>query len=82
MVSLVILDRTGLTAGCRSIPRYAIRGKQLFAIAVVLIILLSAVLLSLDTRHRRGEISYRRVIIAVAITFFDAGSLTGQTAYP
>ena len=50
----------------------------MFGIIVVLGVILSAVLLALDTRHRTGRISYWRIIIAVAITFFGAGSLAGQ----
>jgi len=50
----------------------------MFAIIVVLGVLLSAILLALDSKRRTGRISYWRVIIAVAITFFGAGSQAGQ----
>jgi len=51
-------------------------------IVVLLGVLSSAVLLALDSKRRTEQISYWRVIIAVAITFFGAGSQAGQTHVP
>jgi tetratricopeptide (TPR) repeat protein len=50
----------------------------MFGIIVIVGVLVSAVLLALDTRRRTGRIAYWRVVIAVGVTFFGAGARAGQ----
>jgi tetratricopeptide (TPR) repeat protein len=47
-------------------------------IVVVISVLISAVLLALDTKSRRGRILYIRVIITIVINFIGAGTIAGQ----
>jgi tetratricopeptide (TPR) repeat protein len=50
----------------------------MFGIVFILGVLISAVLLALDTKRRTGRIVYWRVIITVAITVFGAVSQAGR----
>jgi tetratricopeptide (TPR) repeat protein len=54
----------------------------MFGIVVIFTVLMSAFLLALDTKWRRGRILYIRVIIAVVINFMAAGISAGQSGVP
>jgi tetratricopeptide (TPR) repeat protein len=50
----------------------------MFGITVLIAVVAGAALLALDTKRRTGRIVYWRVIVAVAIPLFGAGSQIGQ----
>jgi hypothetical protein len=49
----------------------------MFGIVVILTVLVSALLLALDTKRRTGRVRYWRVIIAVVVNFVTAGMSAG-----
>jgi len=53
----------------------------MFAIVALLGVLVSAILLVRDSKKRSGKIAYGRILLAVGLTFFAAGSYAGRGYY-